>query len=97
MIPGDNSTTIVSANIDNNTIIVDSATKKLKTHYNFTKPLTYDIATGKVTLSIDNVTLRAIFGGVLEGNYSGNSGINVTGGVISAIVDNDTMKINSSG
>lgn len=96
MTPGDNSTTIVSANIDNNTIIVDSATKKLKTHYNFTKPLTYDIATGKVTLSIDDVTLKVV-NNKLTGNYSGNSGINVTNGVISAIVDDDTMKINGLG
>lgn len=96
MTPGDNSTTIVSANIDNNTIIVDSATKKLKTHYNFTKPLTYDIATGKVTLSIDEVTLKVV-NNKLTGNYTGNSGINVTNGIISAIVDNDTIKINSSG
>ena len=96
MIPGDNSTTIVSANIDNNTIIVDSATKKLKTHYNFTKPLTYDIATGKVTLSIDDVTLKVV-NNKLTGNYTGNSGINITNGIISAIVDNDTMKINGIG
>lgn len=96
MTPGDNSTTIVSANIDNNTIIVDSATKKLKTHYNFTKPLTYDIATGKVTLSIDDVTLKVV-NNKLTGNYTGNSGINITNGIISAIVDNDTMKINGIG
>lgn len=95
MTPGDNSTTIVSANIDNNTIIVDSATKKLKTHYNFTKPLTYDIATGKVTLSIDDVTLKVV-NNKLTGNYSGNSGINITNGIISAIVDDDTIKINSN-
>lgn len=96
MTPGDNSTTIVSANIDNNTIIVDSATKKLKTHYNFTRPLTYDITTGKVTLSIDDVTLKVV-NNKLTGNYTGNSGINITNGIISAIVDNDTIKINSSG
>ena len=96
MTPGDNSTTIVSANIDNNTIIVDSATKKLKTHYNFTKPLTYDIATGKVTLSIDDVTLKVV-NNKLTGNYTGKGGINVVNGVISAIVDNDTMKINGGG
>lgn len=75
---------------------MDSATKKLKTHYNFTKPLTYDIATGKVTLSIDDVTLKVV-NNKLTGNYSGNSGINVTNGVISAIVDDDTMKINGLG
>lgn len=96
MTPGDNSTTIVSANIDNNTIIVDSATKKLKTHYNFTKPLTYDTTTGKVTLSIDDVTLKVV-NNKLTGNYSGNNGINITNGIISAIVDDDTMKINGIG
>ena len=96
MTPGDNSTTIISANIDNKTIIVDSATKKLKTHYNFIRPLTYDTTTGKVTLSIDDITLKVV-NNKLTGNYSGSSGINVTNGIISAIVDNDTIKINNSG
>lgn len=32
---------------------------------------------------------------MLVGNYKGNKGINIANGIISAIVDDDTIKINS--
>ena len=80
------------------TIQVDNTTNTLTTHYDFLAPIAYDNVTGKVTLNVDNVTVKTDAStGKLTGNYTASNGIQITGNAVSAVIDDDTIKLNNSG
>lgn len=91
-----NAITTISAKIDGTTIVVDSATKKLKANYIFMAPLNYNSSTGAVTVGYDNSTI-ILSSNKLAGNYKAGNGVEITTNTIAAKIDNDTIKFNSSG
>lgn len=91
-----NAITTISAKIDGTTIVVDSATKKLKANYTFSAPLSYNSSTGAVTVGYDNSTI-ILSSNRLTGNYKAGNGVTISTNTISAKIDNDTIKFNTSG
>ena len=91
-----NAITTISAKIDGTTIVVDSATKKLKANYTFMAPLSYNSSTGAVTVGYDNSTI-ILSSNKLTGNYKAGNGVEITTNTIAAKIDNDTIKFNKYG
>lgn len=91
-----NAITTISAKIDGTTIVVDSATKKLKANYTFMAPLSYNSSTGAVTVGYDNSTI-ILSSNKLTGNYKAGNGVEITTNTIAAKIDDDTIKFNKNG